>query len=534
MENKLFIKRFFCKKLIPVYFVLLYIGLFFLMGYPKVSSLGPSSRHSWRQSDSYAFALTYFYDNNKFFEPAILFQGEQSHGKVVSEFPILYYLTAKIWKFTGVTPFVLRLINLVILFIGLFFLYKLAFLILKDHFWAVFVSLFLFSSPLLGYYGFNMIPNIPALACALIACYFSYCYYETSRIHYLILSTLLFSFGALFKITCLFSFLAINAVLLIKNVISIKKDKKPLLLQVGSVAFVILIVLTWYMFVKEYNTHNLNGFFNQSILPIWGLSQNRIHEIQSLIYTNNLIYFFNPIAFLTIITLFLFTFFLLKRLYKPAFFITVVLLVGVVLFVLLFFDGMDAHEYFLIDATIIIPAITITLLTTFKNLSSSLFHSKYVKGIAFTLLLLSINYSIVLTRSHYNPHDKFVTGNIPLASWVRNYWVYCYNDWESSKKKYEGIIPYLRSLGITFDDKVITIPDETPNLTLTLMHQKGFTDCHYWNNYSGKRRTERKMELGAKYMIIRGDENLLREDVAPFTQNQIGEYNGIRIFKLVN
>jgi len=42
------------------------------------------------------------------------------------------------------------------------------------------------------------------------------------------------------------------------------------------------------------------------------------------------------------------------------------------------------------------------------------------------------------------------------------------------------------------------------------------------------------VELGAKYMIIRGDENLLREDVAPFTQNQIGEYNGIRIFKLVN
>ena len=35
-------------------------------------------------------------------------------------------------------------------------------------------------------------------------------------------------------------------------------------------------------------------------------------------------------------------------------------------------------------------------------------------------------------------------------------------------------------------------------------------------------------------MIVEGAENLLREDVAPFTKNQIGEYNGIKIFKLTD
>jgi hypothetical protein len=46
--------------------------------------------------------------------------------------------------------------------------------------------------------------------------------------------------------------------------------------------------------------------------------------------------------------------------------------------------------------------------------------------------------------------------------------------------------------------------------------------------------TERKIELGAKYLIVHGDENLMHEDVAPFINNQIGEYNGIKIYKLTN
>lgn len=150
------------------------------------------------------------------------------------------------------------------------------------------------------------------------------------------------------------------------------------------------------------------------------------------------------------------------------------------------------------------------------------------------LLLLALNYNMVMTRAHYNPHDRMVTHNIPLPARVLEYWNYCYWEYEIGLQKYEGIIPYIRGLGIKFDDKVISIPDETPNRTLTLLNQKGFTDYHYTNNYQGIKRTERKIELGAKYMIVQGDENLLREDVAPFTNNQIGEYNGIKIFRLTN
>ena len=76
------------KKLIPIYvFLLISVGLFYLMGYQKVGSKGPFSRHSYRQSDSYAFALNYYYENNRFLEPSVLCVIEDKGGKAVSEFP---------------------------------------------------------------------------------------------------------------------------------------------------------------------------------------------------------------------------------------------------------------------------------------------------------------------------------------------------------------------------------------------------------------------------------------------------------------
>jgi hypothetical protein len=523
----------FYKKLIPIsIFLVISVGLFYLMGYGQVANKGPFSRHMYRQSDSYAFALNYYYENNKLLEPSVLFELEDKGGKTASEFPVLYYFSAKIWKLTGVNPLVPRLMNLIILFIGLFYLYKLSYEILQDHFWSFLVSLLMFSSPLLSYYGFNFIPNIPALGFALIATYYYYKYYTSSKVQFLILATLLFVIGALLKISSLFTFLAINAVFFLQNTLWIKQKRKAILMQLGSVVFVFVMVFSWYLFSKNYNVRNADGLFRQDIIPIWNLTPEHIQKILDVVYTNTIIYFLNPFALIALAGLFATSIVLWRKTSTTLLLITSILFLGVVMFILLFFEAMDAHEYFLIDATVIIPAIILTFLTTMKGWSLKVFNSIITKSLAFVLLGLSLNYSVVITRDHYNPKDKMVTDNIPLPKRVQDYWDYCYWDWELGRGKFEGITPYIRSLGIKFDDKVISIPDESPNITLTLLQQKGFTDYHYWNNYEGIKRTERKIELGAKYLIVQGDENLLRNDVAPFISNQIGEYNGIKIYRL--
>ena len=70
------------------YIVFIFIATiyFFLMGYNEVADKGPYSQHIYRQSDSYAFALNYYYEKNAFLEPSILLVIEKETGKTVSEF----------------------------------------------------------------------------------------------------------------------------------------------------------------------------------------------------------------------------------------------------------------------------------------------------------------------------------------------------------------------------------------------------------------------------------------------------------------
>lgn len=504
------------------------------MGYNKVSSKGPFSQHSYRQSDSYAFALNYYYEKNNFLEPSVLGVIEHKGGRVVSEFPVLYYLTAQIWNFTGVAPYVLRGMNLIILFMGLFCLYKLSYEVLKDHFWASLVSLFMFCSPVLGFYGFNFMPNIPALGFALIGSYYYYKYHTSSKLSFLVVSAILFSLGALLKVSSLFAFLAINAVFFIQNITRLKEKRKEVFIQIAFFFSVCAVLLGWIAFTRDYNSRNITGMFQASIIPIWRMGAEEIQGVLDKVYSNTIIYYINPVALVALALLFLTSLIYWKKANRTLLLITTVLFIGITMFILLFFEGIDDHEYFLIDLTILIPAITLTFLTTLKSLLPKLFNSRMVKAFSFILLLLAMNYNVVMTRLHYYPHDKIAVQNFPLSGQVMEHWRYMYWDWEMHLKKYEGITPYLRELGIKFEDKVISIPDETPNRSLTLLNQKGFTDYHYNNNYPGRTSTERKMELGAKYLIVEGEGNLQREDVAPFTGDLIGEYNGIKIFRLSN
>jgi len=505
---------------------------YFLMGYNEVASKGPFSQHIYRQSDSYAYALNYYYEKNNFFEPSILFVAEEKGGQTVSEFPILYYFTAKIWNFTGVTPFISRFINFLILCIGLFYLYKLAFEFLEDHFWSIIVSLSLAASPLIGYYAFNFLPNIPALGFALIASFYFFKYLKSEHSQYLIFASIFFTIAGLIKISSLFAFLALNAMYFILNFRQFKTNPKAVIKQLASIFFVLGILFSWFLFTKSYNAKHLGGIFNQSILPIWNLSSTQIQSILNVMYDNTLIYLFNPYAMCLFLALFIISIRYWKMVNKQLLVVTSLLLIGVFMFIILFFGGMDYHEYFLIDITIAIPFIILTFLVFIKNISNRYYKHTYIKTSAAVLLLFLLNYNAILTGMRINPNRSIVQKNIPQDKKILEYWKFRYWDWEVHQKKYEGIVPYIRGLGIKFEDKVISIPDATPNVSLTLLQQKGFTDYHYSANYQGEIQTMRKIVLGAKYLIIEGDENLKRNDVAPYLKNKIGEYNGILIYRL--
>ena len=129
------------------------------------------------------------------------------------------------------------------------------------------------------------------------------------------------------------------------------------------------MVFSWYIFSKDYNARNLDGLFRQDIIPIWNLSTEHIQNILDITYTNTIIYFLNPFALITLAGLLAASIVLWKRTSRILLLITSILFLGVAMFILLFFEAMDAHEYFLIDATVIKPAIILSFLTTLKGLS---------------------------------------------------------------------------------------------------------------------------------------------------------------------
>ncbi|MBN2818842.1 MAG: hypothetical protein JXP36_07725 [Bacteroidales bacterium] len=519
------------KQKLSIIFCLVFVFIFFFWGYNNLLSTGPMSIHAWRQSDSYSFALTYFNENNKLLEPSILFIGEHGNSKTVSEFPILYFLTAKIWKVTGITPAVLKLINFLLLLSGLFHLLMLSWKILKDNFWSIFVVLFLFSSPIIGYYGFNFIPNTPAFGIALTGLYYLFMYVTREKTRDLIIFTLLFMLASLIKVTALISFLGAAFVALTYYIGSFKYKKWHFVKFILSSVLILYTYWRWYVFAGSYNEHNLQGIFNQSIIPIWELDKSTIHHILDKFYFNVLPVYFNQFAIYALLLILVLLLIIPKATNPYAKRAAGIYFLGLISFMILFFQGLDVHDYFLTNTLVFIPAILIATILALQNKFPSLIKSVKVKIIATIILVLLLNNAMIITRSHYNPHGKLVTYNIPLKSREKGYWDYVYYRMEITDLQYQGIDKYLRDIGINYNDKVVSIGDGTPDLTLSLMNLRGFSEYHYRNKYSETAKIKRMIELGAKYIVV-NKHNELGDDTKAFFGEKVGQYNDISIYSI--
>ena len=107
--------------------------------------------------------------------------GENADGSTISEFPIVYYTVGNLWKITGKHFWVFRGISFFIIVLGLFYLKKLCDRILGDPFWALFIPLFLFTSPVLVYYSNNFLMNPLAFSLAMIGGYHYYIFYQEKK-----------------------------------------------------------------------------------------------------------------------------------------------------------------------------------------------------------------------------------------------------------------------------------------------------------------------------------------------------------------
>ncbi|MBC8486527.1 MAG: glycosyltransferase family 39 protein [Bacteroidetes bacterium] len=285
--------------------------------------------------------MNYFQDNNPFFEPSVYYLGSDGTGKTVSDFPLIYFSVAQLWKIFGHHEFIYRLIVLLFFFSSLIALFKIFENTLKDSVLAIIFPLFLFTSPTLVYYANNFLMDIPAFSLAIIGLYFFFRFYQSSKNKYLYLFIFFNAIAGLLKISSLMSFIAVLGLFMLEFFnVKLNPDRKIFqhpLKQIFPLISVLIIQLIWYMYASYYNSNNNAGIFLIGYLPIWDLNISQIKITLDAINEHIKWDYFRKETQFVFIFMFIIVLVFYKRINKIMLFFTIFLSTGFLLFILLFF-----------------------------------------------------------------------------------------------------------------------------------------------------------------------------------------------------
>jgi 4-amino-4-deoxy-L-arabinose transferase-like glycosyltransferase len=493
-----------------------------LYDYQEILFKPPQSLHLWRQCDCLSVTLNYYQDHNRFFEPAFHNLGNDGTGKTASDFPVIYYGVAQLWKLFGVHEFIYRLVVLMFFFAGLFALFRIFENVLNDSVLAIAGPLLLFTSPTLVYYANNFLMDIPAFSLALIGLYFFFKYTETSLNRYFYLFAACYTLAGLLKISSLLSFFAIAGIFVLElfNVQFKQAGKifreplKQLLVLIG----VVLIQAAWYIYAVYYNSRHTSGIFLIGTLPLWELNNLQIQAALLAVREHLKWDYFRRETHVILILMFVFVLAFLNRTNKLITSLTVLLLAGSLSFSILFFQALKDHDYYTINLFVAVPFVILSFLLVLKGKFNSIYSSLLFRIILIAFLIHNLDFA---RRRMENRYD--------IKGWQNKYYI-------ENLQSFTTISPYLRSIGITKDDRVISLSDNSPEISLYLMNQKGWTNYFYYGNWQNisDDSTKIKVEsaLGAKYLLIYNKKVYEDQSIKSFLANKIGEYKNIDIYAL--
>jgi len=472
----------------------------------------PQSIHIWRQTNSLSIALNYFDHNNSLFQPQLhnQFCGDGTSGKSAGEFPIIYYSVAKLWKIFGVHEWIFRLVQLIIIFIGLFSLFELSKHFLKNQLMAGFVALILFTSPMLVFYGINFLPDGPSLAMMFTGWYFVLRHHLTRKNHQLWIAAFFFAIAVMIKITSAFSLIAFVLWLFYEWTL-IPKEKRIFNYQIKQVLPFIAIVtisFAWYRYVEYYNFLNQGEFSFHGIWPIWRLTANEWIGIKAAVSDIFFKEYMNPyLQYLTVL-LWLFMLTRFRKNSRILNWMLILLPMGALSVLLLWFQVLNAHDYYLIIMLLVIPFVWLSIFSVFND----------TRWINHPILLVGLSLIFI-----YNIHTCQKQLSNRYQGWMNDGFVNHYS-------ALCEIEPLLEQLKIEKNDRVISIPDPSITASLYYMNRPGFTD--FGTDFNKEEQFRKRINQGAKYMIINDTTIIDRPIVKAFAQHLLGQYRNVKIFDL--
>jgi hypothetical protein len=486
--------------------IVLFISLFFVFHYDQILPKFPQTVHQWRQCDGSAIAMNYLHNGFKFFEPGVY--NLHGNGKTVAEFPIIYFVDALLIKVFGEhhKHFIIRLVNLLISFLGAMYLFKIGLLIFKKWWWSNFPALLFISFPIVTYYAATSVPDVPALSFLFIGLFYCFQYLKDGKKTVLVTAILFISLAGVIKSTALIAYLAFCGVLFIDQM---RRNKSfaisPKIFL--YLAIPLLATITWIYWAKAYNHANENITFLMSAKPIWAIDRAYIDEISKRIKVNWIYeYVYLPILYFVAIGGLFVLLFPKKELNLIKLGI-ILLLLGTAAYFYLFFEQFYHHDYYAIELLPLVIAFYIAFLFGMEQVKFAKWSMHLFSFINIILLCLCIQYAAQNLNKRYTKDALY----------------------NNDKDVLIEIATLLREKGIEYSDKAIVSFDRTPNVSLFLLDQVGWTRFPYGID---EEMVKDYIDAGAKILITTSGDLKERPYLEPFIKDTLFEHKNVLAFNL--
>lgn len=475
----------------------------------RIIQYPPRSVHIFRQGDCLAYTRTYYQQGQGLFSPSA-YNLLGRDGKVASEFPFMYYLSAKLCHVVGFHYWVIRGCTFLVYLLGLFYLYACIRYWVKDIMLSLLVVVLTGASPYYFYYGTNFLPNVPAISISFIGLYYMLRYRLSFRVPHLLIGISCFALAAVIKPTDGgLIWLAYTAALFGAGERNRYNQRRWLHIGLGTLA-VILAIVGWFFFVRYYNKVNGNDINLQGTCPMWGM---RWYDISST-FTLRIMGYWRDALHHPVLLLLLCVFFALylvwwKEIDRFLRRFVMFLILGSLAYTPLWYRAFGDHDYYILIYTIPAAFTAIAVLSVAAQRISTL-RNRSARAAVYLVVL-----GLMLVAIYHNQAVQLLRYRDENAGICNTSVFY--------------VEPYLRQLGITEQDIVLSVPDNTPNVSLAGFGNKGYTSDLFG---AATWKVPYCRDHGAKYMIIYDGSYINKPEYKPWTGKKIGEYKGIFIYDI--
>jgi len=420
-------------------------------------------------------------------------------------------------------------------FMGLFSLFKIGLAYFKNFYLALITPLLLFISPIFVFYSNNFLVNIPALSFVFMGWLCATKFSIDKKNRYLILGGFSFALAGLLRATMLSGLIPFILLFVLERMSVLKgRYTKWDFHTLWFLLFPVVINLSWIYWMKKYNMENESQYFFTHINPIWR-PWGSASEIWDAILNLRLPEFYQLylLIALILITVFIVVKMHLLTPYLKLLFVTIgAFVIG---YFVLFFNQFKQHDYYYIDYYLYVVILILTFIHLLNHYFSSIIKSKPVVIISILLFSFSLAYSAIKSNTRYevidNSLSNFFLNEKELDRIAYEHWAF-----DQTMKNVIDIATILRILDIEREDHLISLPDFSPNISLYLLDQKGYTNMYTQTteDFTIREKVIAYKNQGAKYLLTYDSLVIKKENLADVLETKIytSENRTVSIYRL--